>query len=116
MTSEPDFSGGDDHPFLEVVADTDDDSLLIVSIRGELDLATGPTLRQRLQSVSGRRRLVFRLSDLEFIDACGLNALLTCWDGADTIAIEEPSQPVRRLLGLVGMESMIHDQRPQKTP
>ncbi|HSJ34597.1 MAG TPA: STAS domain-containing protein [Acidimicrobiia bacterium] len=90
----------------------------MIEVRGELDLATGPMLKQHLESYSDRsgngshrRTLVYLLPELEFIDATGLNYLLTAVDGhsCETITIREPSARVRRLLELVGLDSMIEE-------
>lgn len=109
--------GYDFLPF-EVAVRSDSASTLVVEVRGELDLATGPILHRHLQpynrppnSDGHPRRIVYELSGLRFMDACGLTALLTAVDGhgSDTITVREPSSPVRRVLELVGLGSMIED-------
>ena len=94
---------------------------MVVEVRGDLDLATAPLLNQHLkpytttQNVTGqhRRRIVFLLSDVAFIDTSGLQALLGATDshGLHTISVREPSPRVRRLLELVGMDAMIETLR-----
>ena len=83
-------------------------------------MATGRVLKQHLAPFSSaarvdghRQQIVFRLPDLEFIDVTGLNALLTAWEGADEgiVTIREPSRSVRRLLALVGLESLIEEEQ-----
>jgi anti-anti-sigma factor len=72
-------------------------------------------LNQHLESSNDRggnnghpRRLIYQLSELEFMDPSGLRALLTAVDGhAETVTIRAPSFRVRRLLELVGLDSMI---------
>ena len=49
----------------------------VVTIRGELDVATAPLLRSHLDSLvaDGRTRLVLDLAGLEFLDATGIGVL-----------------------------------------
>lgn len=103
-------------PTFDVSVRNEDPSAWVIEVRGELDLATGPLLKQRLEPYgdpSGNnghtRRIVYQLSDLAFMDVTGLNALLGAVDGhgPDTITIREPSPQVRRLLELVQMDQMI---------
>ncbi|MEX1093718.1 MAG: STAS domain-containing protein [Acidimicrobiia bacterium] len=91
-------------------------SVWVIDVRGELDLFTGPMLKQHLDvynhpSVNDGhpRSIVYSLPELWFIDASGLRALLTAVDGQgpETITIREPSSQVRRLLELVDLDSMI---------
>lgn len=109
---------GYDPPLLDVSVRSEDPSALVIEVRGELDLCTGPMLKQQLQpykdpSVNNghARRIVYILPELEFIDASGLRALLTAVDGhgSETITIREPSSFVCRVLELVGLESMIEE-------
>jgi hypothetical protein len=55
------------------------------------------------------RRDIYLLPELKFMDASGLRALLTAVDGhgPETITIREPSSFGRRILELVGLDSMI---------
>lgn len=103
---------------LDVSVRSEDPSALIIEVRGELDLFTGPMLEQQLEpykdpsGIDGHpRRIVYLLPELEFIDATGLRALLTAVDGhsSEMITIREPSSFVCRLLELVGLESMIEE-------
>jgi anti-anti-sigma factor len=108
-------SGYDPPPF-DVSVRSEAPSAWAIEVRGELDLATGPMLKQHLESYdpSGNdghpRRIVYLLSELEFMDPSGLRALLTAVDGhAETVTIRVPSSRVRRLLQLVGLDSLIEE-------
>lgn len=50
----------------------------VVRVGGEIDLATAPTLRERLASVieGGDHRLVIDLGGVDFIDSTGLGSLI----------------------------------------
>lgn len=69
-----DLSGG-----FDVVVDVTDGAAPVLRLRGELDLAgvgmlEGPAFR--LLSEHGAREVVLDLSELDFIDVSGVNALL----------------------------------------
>jgi len=109
---------GYDPPLLDVSVRSEDPSAWVIEVRGELDLCTGPVLKQQLEpynNPSGNnghpRRIIYLLPELEFMDASGLRALLTAVDGHDseTITIREPSSFVCRLLELAGLDSMIEE-------
>lgn len=114
--SRADPHGYDPPPPLHVAVGTEEPSAWVIEVRGELDLFTGPMLKQHLDvynDPSGNdgdpRRIVYLLPELGFMDASGLRALLTAVDGygPETITIREPSSGVHRLLELVGLDSMI---------
>lgn len=101
---------------LDVSLRSEGASTWVVEVRGELDLATGPILKQYLEpyrAMNGndhhRRRIVFLLSEVTFMDASGLGALLGAAESHDphTISIREPSPRARRLLELVGLDTII---------
>ncbi len=59
------------------VTDNLRDEMAVVSATGEIDLATSPALRSRLQDAIGRRRVVIvDLSEVTFIDSTGLGVLI----------------------------------------
>lgn len=116
---------GSDFPPFDVSVRSGRAPTLVVEVQGELDLATGPILRQHLEPyrrVSGRdgapQRIVYHLSDLHFMDATGLDALLTAIEGhgPDTITVQEPSPRVRRVLELVGLDWIIEDEKQRANP
>lgn len=103
-------------PPLHVGVKSEEPSAWVIEVRGELDLFSGPMLKQHLEVYNDPhgndghpRRIVYLLPELGFMDASGLRALLTAVDGhrPETITIREPSSVVRRLLELVGLDSMI---------
>lgn len=107
-----------DSPPLDVSVRSEEPSAWVIEVRGELDLFTGPMLKQHLEPYndpSGNdghpRKIVYLLPELEFMDASGLHALLGAVDGhgSETITVRKPSSSVCRLLELVGLDSMIED-------
>lgn len=119
-TSSQTRAGPSDYQFppFDVSVQSDGRSVLVIEVRGELDLLTGPTLKQHLEiyndpsrSNGHPRRIVYLLPELEFMDASGLRALLGAVDGhgPETITVRAPSSSVCRLLELVGLDSMIEE-------
>ncbi len=111
-------SSGYYSPSFGVSVRSEDPSAWVIEVRGELDLATGPILKQHLEPYNNPsrngghpRKIVYLLPNLEFMDVSGLRSLLNAVDGhgSETITLREPSSRVRRLLELVGLNSMIEE-------
>jgi anti-anti-sigma factor len=72
-------------------------------LTGELDMATAPELEQRAQSVCSEHasQLVLDLTQLDFVDSAGLNALLRvraiCEDNRCEFLLTPGTRPVQRL-------------------
>jgi stage II sporulation protein AA (anti-sigma F factor antagonist) len=82
---------------------------LRLRLRGELDLASAPTLRHRLGTLRDRSEpVVVDLDELAFIDMSGLRVLMAAAEEASSdgwsFAVTRGSTPVRRLVGLVRLE------------
>jgi anti-anti-sigma factor len=91
------------------VTERDLDGVRIVSVRGELDLATAGALCARVEAAcrDGHRRLLLDLTRLEFCDSQGLRALIGAAQevaaSAGRLAVVPPGQgPVTRLFALTG--------------
>jgi anti-sigma B factor antagonist len=83
---------------------------VILSIDGEVDLATAPQLRAKLLDLvqDGTGSLVVDLTPVPFIDSTGLSALLAGYQRAAargrTMRLVCPEGPVLRVFRLTGME------------
>jgi anti-sigma B factor antagonist len=83
---------------------------VVVTVSGEIDMATGPTLRDNLLGVLARgdHRVVLDLSNVTFMDSSGLGALLgghrraQLLDGE--IRIAAPSERVLEILRLTNLD------------
>jgi anti-sigma B factor antagonist len=81
---------------------------LVLSLHGELDLASAPGLERELRVVSDDefRRLFIDLEGLEFMDSVGLRVLLQARQGAaraQNLTLCRPPRQVQRLIELAGL-------------
>lgn len=93
-----------------------DGGICRVVVAGELDLATAPELVRVLDGVeAGTTPVQIDLSDVSFIDATGLRALLRAQARfGPGVELTAPSRPVRRLFELLGMGRRLDPPRPDR--
>ena len=101
----------DENPTLEVI-EVSDAGTVRVRLRGELDLAGVPTVTDRLRRLQERgERVVLDLDELTFIDMSGLRMVVTAAESASrdgwAFAVTRGSDPVRRLITLVGFDEQL---------
>ena len=88
---------------------------LKMQVSGELDLATEPTIVTAVvQAMADNTDLSvvdLDVSEVEFIDSCGVRALLHCRDVAATsgrrLKVTDVGGPVTRLLELLGIDDCL---------
>ena len=96
---------------LEVDEQSLDHDTCLVSIAGEVDLASAPALKLRLAALAGApgaRDIVLELSELRHLDSTGLAVLIGFrkrLEAEQRLVIASPSTEVRRLLALTGLDS-----------
>ena len=82
----------------------------VVTLSGELDLATAPELRDRLASIEGDVEV--DCSELQFVDAIGLGVFVSAHKRCDEqgwkLVLVEPSPMLLRLLGITGLDTTLH--------
>ena len=94
------------------------DGVHIVSVRGELDLATAPDLRKLLDDdLAGEAPILIDLTACEFIDSTGIAVIVRAWqqrrgdDGASShgglLGLCAPDKQVSRLLEVTGVDTTI---------
>lgn len=98
-------------PHFEMAQETLEDGTLIITVSGELDLATAPMVGQRIRRPlfwEGVRRVVLDLSGLDFLDSSGASALLLSRSHARALARElvfvRPRSHVVRRLETYGLD------------
>jgi anti-sigma B factor antagonist len=92
-------------PFFSVAVHCSDHGT-VVSVAGELDLATAPELARALASVEGD--VTVDLSAATFADPSGLRVLLVAGGGRRVRVLCRVGGPVARLLALTGTEQLLH--------
>ena len=79
----------------------------IVEPRGELDVATAPTLSAILEEIKSAARLVLDLRGLSFIDSSGLHLLVALHQRAQhdgfQLALVAPTPPVDKAIQVSGL-------------
>ena len=81
----------------------------VVSVSGELDLASSPALEEELERVgtSDATFVIVDLRELEFMDSTGLSVLIKAHqraeDNGQRFAVVRGPQQVQRLLSLTGV-------------
>jgi anti-sigma B factor antagonist len=92
------------------------DGSAVLTVAGELDIATVPVVRERLSDLTdaGARRLVVDLRDVTFMDSTGLAAFIHAKvrlgdDGTLTLVLEPDSYPrlIFEVAGLVGVLDVV---------
>ena len=92
-----------------VTSSTDEAGILVLSLTGEVDIATAPGARAEIdQILEGRTPgpVAFDLSGLRFMDSSGLALLLTIagqTEQVERIEIRNPSRIVRRVIEISGL-------------
>jgi anti-anti-sigma factor len=85
------------------------DGYVVAALRGELDIASAPALREQLLSLLRRAssRLIIDLSAMEYADASGLAVLVSSGRRAGllggSLRLAAPSPAVARVLSATGL-------------
>jgi anti-sigma B factor antagonist len=93
-----------------MIAHEDLGDWVVVTVSGEVDMATGPTLRDDLLGVlaRGNHRVVLDLSNVTFMDSSGLGALLGGHRRArllgGEVRLAAPSERVLEILRLTNLD------------
>src|SRR4051812_12840073 len=102
-------------PTFQIEETSLDGGTRIIEVHGELDLATAPTLGQRIRRPlfwEGVERVVVDLSDVGFIDSSGASALLLSVSHARALGLGLglvcPEGDVMRRLRTYGLDSMLN--------
>ncbi|MEU7580094.1 STAS domain-containing protein [Streptomyces sp. NPDC041068] len=83
---------------------------VLVHVCGDLDVASAPSLTRVLIPLQPRM-VDLDLSDVTFIDSCGVNVLLShyrhCRAAGGFLTVIQPSRPVRQVLQILGLEELL---------
>jgi anti-sigma B factor antagonist len=84
----------------------------VLSVTGEIDLYTAPTLQSELMAAlgSGPVRLIVDMAGVDFCDSTGINVLLAAHRHArergGELQLARPGSATRRVLQVTGLESV----------
>jgi anti-sigma B factor antagonist len=91
------------------IATVEDTDPMIISLNGELDIASASQLEERINALvaGGRNRLVVNLADLIFCDSTGIGALVrgntACLERGGYLRLAAPNRNITRVLAVVGL-------------
>jgi anti-anti-sigma factor len=89
----------------------------LVALRGEIDIVTAPTLRERLRGLlrSGMKLLVLDLAEVSFCDATGLAVMIGTQRRATSLGITlrlvSPRPQITAVLRITGLDRSLHIHR-----
>ena len=89
-------------------------------LSGELDLAAAPRIAHALAETTGmaRQRLVLDLSNLDFVDAAGLGAIVRARNSlrsrSGDLTLRSPSRFAARVLEIGGLASLVSPSAPNR--
>jgi anti-sigma B factor antagonist len=85
--------------------------VVIVTISGEIDIATSQAMGDALGTGPGPAHLEVDMSAVTFMDASGIGVLLAARqravDGGGSLTVRAPSRAVRRLAGILGLDELL---------
>jgi anti-sigma B factor antagonist len=85
----------------------------IVDVQGDVDLASAPVLRTRLDDLltSGSRRILVNLEGVSFMDSSGLNAIVAAMRGVrevdGEIAVVCTNETILKILSITGIDRLL---------
>ena len=85
----------------------------VLTVAGELDLATAPGLRERVREMpGGALQVALDLTGVGFVDSSGLGAIIACLKHVrerrgELMLVAPDASPVAKLLSLTGLEPSI---------
>jgi anti-sigma B factor antagonist len=88
------------------------DNFVVVSVSGEIDLDTAPTLREELLRIlsSGPPHLVLDIANVGFLDSSGLGVLVGTLRRArmlgGSVRIAAPTRQVLEILQITGLDAV----------
>jgi anti-sigma B factor antagonist len=97
---------------MDLVLDTHSEgSWTVVTVEGELDLSTSPTLKEYIDRLDEASRLAFDLSRVPFMDSSTLGVLVTCLKrarekGGDVVLVGLDGSPMK-VLTLTGLDRVL---------
>ncbi|HEX9066564.1 MAG TPA: STAS domain-containing protein [Streptosporangiaceae bacterium] len=81
----------------------------VVAIAGELDLSNADAVRSAIEDElhPGTPKLVFELSELQFMDSSGIALLASLAQRVPEVELRHPTDIVRRILEITGVDQWL---------
>ncbi len=83
----------------------------VLTVAGEIDLATAPQLEERIGAYPGESDLLVDLSSVTFMDSTGLRLLIGAHErakgGGGSFAVVAPEGPVTKVLSITGVDEWL---------
>ncbi|GAB1688782.1 STAS domain-containing protein [Krasilnikovia sp. M28-CT-15] len=89
------------------------DDMVVLSVGGELDMATAPQLQDQIGDLleRGHTRLIFDLAEVSFCDSTGLSVFVRAKNSTDdaggTVRLAAPQRGVLRILEVSGLVEVL---------
>jgi anti-sigma B factor antagonist len=95
---------------IEISASHDAAGNVVIAVSGDLDLLAADSLRQAVAGALGgtRKKVIFELGALRFIDSAGLAVLIEASTSADSVELRSLSPAVRRTVELTGLTDVLN--------
>ena len=96
----------------EAASESLDRGIHVVSVRGEVDLATGPAFERALAAVPGDgvESVIVDLTDCSFMDSTGLHLLTRAQERFDSaggrVVVVSENRSVLKLFGITGLDEV----------
>ena len=86
-----------------------EDGTSVIRLSGELDMVTAESVRSVVEAaLTGESdRLVFDISELEFMDSSGIALLVSATRKVRKVEVRHPTPIVRRLIELTGLTEIL---------
>jgi anti-anti-sigma factor len=106
-------ASGSSPPMIDIRQRELDDHTIVVTIDGDLDVATAPTLKWRLVDAleAGYRHLVLDLSGVGFMDSTAIGVLVGVkrhLQAGGQLAIASPLPDVQKIFEVTGLDASFH--------
>ncbi len=98
-----------DAPVGAVERMADPSAQLVVRVSGEIDISNADALGRELERMIGpdRPALVVDMAELTFMDSSGIAMLLHAAARADSVAVRNPSDLIRRVIDATGLTDVL---------
>ena len=93
-----------------VEASRDESGALLVTLVGELDMASIPGVEAQLEAFieDWPHRVVFDMAAVTFMDSSGIAMLLRTAERVAVIEVRHPSPPVQLVIRATGLSEVLH--------